>query len=45
LSFSYSLDTTQLSNGSESIGAVATDTQGTMTSSDPVTVDVENGSP
>jgi hypothetical protein len=42
LSFSYSLDTTQLADGSESLLAVATDSAGNMTNSDPVTVEVDN---
>jgi Big-like domain-containing protein len=42
LLFSYSLDTTQLANGPESLLAVATDSGGNTANSDPVIVNVGN---
>jgi hypothetical protein len=45
LSFTLTLDTTQLANGSQPFTAVATDSAGNTTTSDPVNVDVENASP
>ena len=44
LSFTFTLDTTQLPNGTQPITAVATDSAGNTATSDPVNVDVENAS-
>jgi hypothetical protein len=43
--YTYSWDTTKVGNGSHTLSAVATDTTGQTTTSDPVTVTVSNTAP